>query len=285
MEQVQEVLGTHIRIVVNSQSPLAQKAVEACFLEVKRIEQEFSRFISGNQLAQLNEYVNEWVSVSPELFSLLSYGKIIEEKTHGAFTLSIKSVLESWGYNQNYELDKEFGNGKVGAFELKDGQVFLTAPVEIGGIGKGYALDQMKKILGDFENIFINAGGDIYGRGRNEKNEKWKCFLEHPQDASQAIGEVEVDDFFLTSSSPTRRRWRDRHHLVDARILEPANNMLTTYVQASTGIDADTYSTVLFVLGYEDAKKFLETEKIPAVLVGKNGDIFKTADFKGELYF
>ncbi len=284
-QEIQQVLGTTVRIVVNTNNGSAIPAITNAFTEAFRIDQTYSRFLSGNFLSQMNATLAQWQTVTPECFALLLVGKQLETLTKGAFSLSVKTVLESWGYNDKYELEKEFGNGITGIFDLgENNTVFLRAPVEFGAIGKGYALDAMQKVLQDFENIFINAGGDIYARGKKENGEPWKCFLEHPEDENQAVGEIVVDDFFLASSSPLKRRWRNRHHLVDARTKEPASTMLATYVHEKTGILADGYSTALFVLGFENAQKICISEHLRAFLVGKNQDAFISDYFLGKKY-
>ncbi|MEI7511273.1 MAG: FAD:protein FMN transferase [Candidatus Peregrinibacteria bacterium] len=283
-ESVREVLGTSVRIVVHSPASSPIPAIGNAFQEAFRIEKTYSRFLSGNILDEMNRNLGKWQTVSPECFFLLKTGKMLEDQTSGAFSLSVKTVLESWGYNAQYELGKEYGNGETGAFELQgDREVFLRAPIEFGSIGKGYALDQMEKILSDFPHVFINAGGDIYARGKNEADEPWKCFFEHPLDATKSMGEVEVDNFFLASSSPLKRRWRNRHHLVDARTKTPAQNMLFCSAQATTGIMADGYSTALFALGYDDAQILCKTEGLQALLISKEEEIFLSPGFLGEI--
>ncbi len=89
---------------------------------------------------------------------------------------------------------------------------------------------------------------------------------------------------FLASSSPIRRRWRNRHHLVDARIAEPANDMAATYVLGKTGLEADGLSTALFVSGYEQSKRLTQARNIEAVLLSPSRNVFRTAGFPGKLY-
>lgn len=285
-QQTQEILGTSITIFINSPSPSTEIAMETAFLEAKRIEQNYSRFIEQNLLSALNEDIGSWKNVSDEMFFLLQTGKMLEEKTKGSFTLSVKSILESWGYNANYELDTETGGGATGIFELDEQKkrVKLSASLELGGVGKGFALDRMQEVLSDFENIFINAGGDIYARGVSEENIPWKVFLEHPLDYTKVLGEVVLKNGFFAGSSPIRRAWRNRHHLIDARTKEPENTMLATFIKHESGILADGFSTALFSLGYEDAKMLILQEKLSAMLIAKNGDVFISPWFEVSFY-
>jgi len=259
----------------------ARQFIERAFKECERIEACYSRFIEGNELASLNAHIGEWMKVSKELYELIAFGSRVKANTNGAFDLSVKTILEGWGYDSNYSL-QEHEAGKCGAIEFDEGRrVKIHAEIELGGLGKGYALDRMMNELAEFNNVCINAGGDIFARGKNGE-EPWKIAFEHPLDLSKAIGFVEVDGMALGCTSPSRRKWRNRHHIVDPKLGEPANNMLAVYTQAEAGLLADAYSTALFALGYERAKALLPSLPIDAMLVGTEGKIFRSDGFKGE---
>lgn len=142
----------------------------------------------------------------------------------------------------------------------------------------------MASIFSDFKDYCLDAGGDIIARGHGPSGEVWKVAFEHPLDTSRAIGEVEVRDFALASSSPSRRRWGKRHHLVDPQRKLPAENMLAVYTQAKAAILADIYSTALFAMGYEKAKDMLPSLPVEALLVAPDGRAFQSEGFLGALY-
>jgi len=277
-------LGTQIHIQV-ADSAHATAAVATACTEVQRIEQAYSRFLQQNQLSTLNAKIGMWQTVSAELFALLRIGAELERLSDGSFSLSIKSVLDSWGYNERYELGTESAAGKTSSFELREGthEVRLGAPVEIGALGKGYAIERMQAVLQAEEHLCINAGGDIYARGTRD-GAPWVFFLEHPDNTELGIGEVILDNAYLAGSSPAARSWRDRHHLVDARQHEPARDMQAVWVQADSGTLADGYATMLFVMGYERACKLAAQQHIAALLIGPAGEISRTPSFQGKLY-
>ena len=282
-----EVLGTRAWIsAVGPSQTLMDLAIERAFLRAKEIEQKYSRFIKENVLADLNANVGKWMKVDEETLSLLKFGEEVKKKSDGVFDLSVKGILESWGYNAEYSF-KEHGEGKLGEIEFsKAGKVRIGAEIDLGGIGKGYAVDQMAEIMKDFSGYFINAGGDIFAKGLNRKGEAWRIYFEHPSDSEQVMGFVDVDEAGrgLACTSPLKRKWQDKHHLVDPRTKKPADKMLAVYTQAENCLLADAYSTALFVLGYKAAKKKLENLPVEAMLVDVNGAIYRTEGFKGELF-
>ena len=284
LEIVKEQLGTPIVLTIIAEDEVAaREAAAEAFSECARIENAYSRFVDGNELAILNAHVGEWAEVSEELLQLIAFAKRAGEKTKGAFDVSVKSILEGWGYDSAYSL-KEGRPGRTGTIELKEGRVRIGAPIELGGLGKGYALDRMLSFLNAFLNVHLNAGGDLIVRGVNENAEPWRIVFEHPEDPARGIGTVDTTGLALASSSPSRRKWRNRHHLVDPRTGEPAAGMLAVYTQSSSALLADVYSTALFVLGYEEAQKLLPTLPVEAMLVSPEGRIFRSPNFQGVLF-
>ena len=284
VEIVKEQLGTPIVLTIIAEDEVAaREAAAEAFSECARIENAYSRFVDGNELAILNVHVGEWAEVSEELLQLIAFAKRAGEKTKGAFDVSVKSILEGWGYDSAYSL-KEGRPGRTGTIELKEGRVRIGAPIELGGLGKGYALDRMLSFLNGFPNVHLNAGGDLVVRGMNENAEPWRIVFEHPEDPARGIGTVDTTGLALASSSPSRRKWRNRHHLVDPRTGEPAVGMLAVYTQSSSALLADVYSTALFVLGYEEAQKLLPTLPVEAMLVSPEGRIFRSPNFQGVLF-
>lgn len=296
-------LGTPIvlQLIVQddeNEESLASKLARSAFDEAARIESAYSRFSENNELSALNARVSEWAAVSEELFHLIAFGERVKSRTEGAFDLSVKGLLESWGYDKNYSFEAQ-GSSGIGQLELRnadDYEVKLSVPVELGGLGKGYAIDRMVNVLkgecGELEvlkGFCINAGGDLFVQGGDENGEPWRIAFEHPTDISMAIGEVKVyGPLALAASSPSRRQWKNgeqrRHHLVDPRSGAPAEKMLAVYTQAPAALLADAYSTALFVLGFEEARTLVPELPLEAMLVGPDGEVWKSSGFKGELY-
>lgn len=277
-EDRRELMGTQVSVILVGEGDL-----ESAFVEAERIENEYSRFIEGNALARLNASVSDWTEVGPELFRLIEFGESMRRASSGAFDLSVKSILEGWGYDSSYSLE-EGEAGERGEIVTKCGYVKLDAPIDLGGLGKGYAVDRMTQMCEDADAILVNAGGDIFARGKDEEGRPWKVAMEHPLDAEQAIGLVEVDGFALASSSANRRAWGDKHHLVDPTSGTPAGGMLAVYVQAKSAMLADAWSTALYVMGFEKARETVKELPVEALLISVDGGVWRSEGFEAELF-
>ncbi len=287
-KQSRELLGSQITLTVCDEAAKkneVEHAIQAAFSECERIEKQFSRFIKTSELSELNQRIDEPTKVSEECFLLLEFAEQIKQATRGAFDISVHSVLAGWGYDAEYSL-QEKSKGEIGPIVLDRANlsVTLSAPIDFGGIGKGYALDRMLPFFEGFSNILLDAGGDLYARGTDENNKAWKILFEHPSDTNKAIGHVQTAQMFFAASSPSRRTWRNRHHLVHPLNKAPADDMSMTYIQAPKGIIADALATALFVLGWEQAITVLPELGAEAMLISKNGKIFRSKGFEGELY-
>ncbi len=287
-EESRELLGSKIKLVVcdtDSQKVSVLAAIAQAFMECERIEQQFSRFLPTSELSLVNGKIGKQVQISEELSLLLRFSEQIKVATNGAFDISVQSILAGWGYDADYSLHEK-AEGQTGNYTLdvEKNIVTLSAPIDLGALGKGYALDRMLPYFAEFPNILLDAGGDLYARGTDENDKPWKILFEHPTNINQAIGEVEVENMFCAASSPSRRKWRERHHLVHPQSKAPASQMLMTYVQADKGIVADALSTALFVLGLERAQKLLPNLGVEAMLIGSDGKILRSKGFRGKLY-
>jgi thiamine biosynthesis lipoprotein len=71
--------------------------------------------------------------------------------------------------------------------------------------------------------------------------------LEDPDDASLAVGVVEIRGESICASAGNRRRWRGLHHIVDPRTREPVDGIAASWVIAKSALEADALSTALFL--------------------------------------
>ncbi|HXK12830.1 MAG TPA: FAD:protein FMN transferase [Vicinamibacteria bacterium] len=121
----------------HSDAAYARQAAQAAFDLVDRLEQEMSRFIANSDVSRVNGLGSgEAARVSPTTMECLGIARHLFDLTGGAFDVSIGSGLES------LELDRE-----TFTVHARRGGVRL----DLGGIGKGYAVDRVAELLGEWE--------------------------------------------------------------------------------------------------------------------------------------
>ncbi|HLC95931.1 MAG TPA: FAD:protein FMN transferase [Candidatus Nanoarchaeia archaeon] len=286
VSQKKELLGTLIEIKLPRQF---SHLFSDCFSELERIEKTYSRFLKDSLLSQLNKSLGKWHTVPDEFVHLLTEANRLKKITDGNFDISLKSVLDSMGYDAQYSFKpKEVKNGimrriaeKILApYIIKGNEVLLRKEIEFGGFGKGFALDRVRQLLDSkgVSRYYINAGGDIYAKGND-----WKIFLEHP-DPDKILGELLLDGKALTGSSPSKRKWGKYHHLINAKTLKPANDVRIVFILAEKGIDADAYATALFTAKFEEAIAISRKNHIACLIVSAKNKMFISEDFPVKLY-
>ena len=143
------------------------------------IEQRFSRFRPSSELSRLNAQAGEEVAVSPQMFRLLELSLEFHRRSEGTFDPAILPSLQTAGYDRSFELVARESEGPVAELRRAKGSIEdvrldrerLTVQVppgvllDLGGIGKGFAVDEAASVLSPTRDFLIDAGGDIYAAG------------------------------------------------------------------------------------------------------------------------
>ena len=122
---------------VHADAGYAGQAAYAAFAVVDRLELELSRFVANSDVARINTLAaGQTTPVSPSTMECLEIARRLFDLTGRVFDVSIGSGLES--------LDLMPDGFAVRA--RADG-----VRLDLGGIGKGYAVDRMAEVLEEWE--------------------------------------------------------------------------------------------------------------------------------------
>ena len=243
-----EAIGT--RWEIETTDPLADPARAAVDAEIERFDREWSRFRDDSAVTRLGREGGSFGS--PDAAPMLDAYRELSAATGGAVNPLVAVSLEALGYDAGYSL---VGGDPVRAPEAwqaqvswTTGEVAASAPalLDVGALGKGRLVDLVMDLLGDVPgDVVVDAGGDIRVRGAGVR-----IGLEHPYDATKAIGVVEVRDRALCASAVNRRAWGNGlHHVLDARTGLPVRTWAATWALAPDAMTADAVSTALFFDG------------------------------------
>lgn len=173
------LLGTFVEISA-APSPRAQAAIEAAFVAVEKIHHLMSLRNPDSDLVRLNcSQPGTPVKIARETAAVLRLASRVQQATEGLFNPDVGARLQQFGLlpagtptscrpeapaSCRPPQPTHTENGP--AFEiLDDTHARLTRPamLDLGGIAKGYAVDQAAQVLAN-ANItqgLINAGGDL----------------------------------------------------------------------------------------------------------------------------
>ena len=177
-------MGTDIELLLDAEDEeQTRSALRAVEEEFERLEAILSRFRPESDLSRLNREGK--IEAPPDLERVVELALEAREQTGGRFDATVHDALVQAGYDRSFELvapdaaaDPIEGarcGGRVtidpetGTIELEPG-----FHIDLGGIGKGYAVDRAIEILAVSGPCLVNAGGDLAVRG----NELWPVAIE-----------------------------------------------------------------------------------------------------------
>lgn len=263
----------------------AEHSLRKAFDLFRAFEARYSRFQRENELWTFN--LGETVPLSEEFFALLRKARYHHLATGGLFDPSILPSLEKEGYAGAYASDREPSDRKAAFSDLILDHETLTArkpqnlKIDLGGIGKGFIVDQVAGFLAErFENFLVDAGGDIFVRGANRKDgyDFWAIDLEHPLERDRCAATLLLKDAAVATSGINRRRWmkagQEKHHIIDPKTGESAApDFLSVTVIAPDAAAADVWAKALFIAGREKASVLAEKRKLPAIFIDTDANV------------
>lgn len=154
IRRAKPLLGTIVDIALHSElcDESALKALlQRCFQRVREVHDLMSFFDEASDIGRLNSApAGTVVEVSQETADLLRFASSLHTESEGAFDVM-------------YQGRASFPEASMLFHGERSVSCTAEAPIDLGGIAKGYAVDQVAAILraeGGLSAV-INAGGDI----------------------------------------------------------------------------------------------------------------------------
>ena len=293
--ETRQAMGTAVEIYLYAPSgERASVLFEAAFEEIERVEATLSTYRSTSEISRINRAAAAApVTTDPEVFDLIARALDYSRRTDGAFDITVGPLLKAWGFFRNdghypspdelSEARAKIGWQHVGLDDAERSIRFFTPGIELdlGGIGKGFALDRAARVLRrhGVTAALLGAGQSSYcAIGAPPGAEGWPITVPSPDNPARALSTVQLRDRSLSTSGSNQKYFEldgQRYsHIIDPRTGRPAEGMLQVTVTAPTATDSDALSTALFVAGPERAAALLEkSDSATALLVtGQEGD-------------
>jgi thiamine biosynthesis lipoprotein len=268
-----------------------------------RTEAHLSRFQADSELSRLNRAAGRPYQVSPLLFDLVESALAWRDRTGGIFDPTVLRALIAHGYDRSFEQvvrrDSQAGPTSIsrpagGRVRLNPAErrIWLPAGVglDLGGIAKGWTVQQAAHRLGRLGPALVDAGGDIACVGVPPTGSRWLVGVADPHQADADLATLTLADEAVATSSLTRRRWQihgqPAHHLIDPRTGAPAvTDLASVTVVAPRLPDAEIHAKVALILGSAEGVAYLEKQPdVAALLVTAAGDQLKYGPLEDKAY-
>lgn len=203
IRRCQPHLGTFVEISLTGDRDEAelQALANLAFSEIRRIDAAMSFHRSDSELSRINRLAADSTQpISPAMSEVLGEALLLSKSSNGLFDITIAPRLVGMGAlpDHGYQTDDDASWRDI---ELGQDGVRFARPlaIDLGGIAKGYAVDQaMQAIPGDVE-ACVNAGGDLCMRPwRNEQ-----VAIRLPDPATASVTHIEMRNTALATSIGT----------------------------------------------------------------------------------
>ena len=278
-EITREMMGTYITVIVYADEEAAGEAIEAAFRRIEEIETIASIYDENSEASRLN---NEGIIESPsrEFSELIDLSVYYYNVSGGSFDITISPVLDLWKeglWKETEEVQAKkveetleyVGSDKI---VIEDNKIYFEIrgmSIDLGGIAKGYAVDETLKVLSGLgiENALVNAGGDIGTIGAKPDGSGWLVELDDPFGDEKDPGTIEplpgfIIDGMAVATSGNYYRYYDPekkvHHITDPMTGYSAEGCTSVTVIASNCTEADVLATSVFVKGPIEGLKLIE---------------------------
>ena len=247
-------------LLVEEDAKYAGQAAEAALDELNRLERVLSRFVEASSVAQLARTpAGRPLRVDIEVLECLTLAEELRLATGGCFDAAVRSRRA------------EGATGDEPLFELRRAGVQVVPRVDglqldLGGIGKGYALDCLAALLADWRITtgLLSAGGSTIlalpgGGDGGQAGPPWSIELRLPAAPAAGRGGEEPPQPrpFHTGAWAGSGAGRQGGHIVDPRVQTPADTASAAWVYVPATAShaaawADALSTAFMLMAWPD---------------------------------
>jgi FAD:protein FMN transferase len=260
-------MGTDVELFVDAEG--AGEALNRAEQEFDRLESLLSRFRPNSQLSRLNNAKS--LVVAPDVARIVELALDARRLTGGRFDPTVLRAVAGAGYDRTFEEVPSDGPAPAAAV-ICGGNVHVDGvhieldhdtELDLGGIGKGFAVECAVCTLAVAGPCLVNAGGDLAVRGG-----AWPVGIE----TADGTVTLQLESGAVATSGRDRRCWRragkEQHHIIDPTTGAPARtDLLRVSVVASDAVQAEVWAKALFLAGEEQAAREADARGLPAVLV------------------
>jgi thiamine biosynthesis lipoprotein len=262
-------------------------AAQAALDAIDGLEEQLSIFRASSELSEINRAAALGpVTVEPRLHDLLVECERLHRETEGAFDITSTPLSKAWGFLRRegrVPTPDELGEARarVGMKHVVLDAVERTVSfgregvsLNLGSIGKGYALDRVGADLraAGVGTALLSAGSSsLLAVGDGAEGAGYVVGLRDPFDHQRRLGTVRLAGEALGVSGVGEQSFaqdgRRYGHLLDPRNGQPVEGRALVAVVAPSAARADALATAFFVGGPDLARRYVEEHPEVTTLV------------------
>jgi len=286
------IMGTTIRVEVwHANETIRQQGIDTVLEEMERVNRLMSPYIEQSQLSKINQYAHEGpVEIDRDLFEVIEKSLEISKLTDGAFDITYASVGHLFNYRKKVKPDEEvviqareyidYKNILLDKEQLSVSFLKEGVKIDLGGIAKGFAVDQSIMHLSDlgFKHALVSAGGDTRLLG-DRRGRAWLVGIRDPANIEEVIVMLPLQNEALSTSGDYERFFVEDgekyHHIIHPSTGKSASEVRSVSILATESMTSDALSTSIFVMGPTKGLALLDKlEGVEGVIVSNTGKLF-----------
>lgn len=251
-----EAFTSPCELHIAAKRALADDVARIIYLNAKRLENQFSFFISSSELYPINNRTKNTLPISDELYNFIELSLFYYEKTEGAFDVALAGTLKESSLAstmQNYHQKKRMLLPFASSSQIKLNNNEITfsndyTKIDLGGIVKEYAVDNSILLLkqAGIESALVNFGGDVAAIGTYNSN-FWNIGIQNPLKLEENLCTVQLKDNALCTSGHSKRFHEIEKEKKSHIISQNSKHYAQISITAPTATDAGIWSTALMV--------------------------------------
>ena len=258
---------------------LTENICKIAQLEAIRIEQKFSRYRNDNIIYAINHSASKPVKLDKESCDLMDYAQYCYQLSDGLFDVTSGTLRKIWQFDGSDKIPTQqqvaAQLGSIGWDKVQWQRPYIALlegmEIDLGGIGKEYAVDQATQKILDQSDIscLVNFGGDIRTTGPRKGNTGWMIGIESTDPG--LVHPIAVKNLYLKhgaiATSGDAKRFLLKDGVRYSHILNPktgwpiVNGPRSVTVAANTCTEAGILSTLALLHG-SDAEEFLQLQNV-----------------------
>ncbi len=263
---------------------------------IKALEKLYSPYEKGSEIARLNE--SGRLELSAETARLVKESVELTKKYGGA-DISAGAVTELWNVTgeeprvpEKEEIKKALSAVGYENISFSGQECVLEngAKIDVGCDGKGFALDEVKKLL-DSEKAdcgVVSFGSSTLLYGEKPDNTDFKVAVTDPFDNDNTCLSFTSSGGFVSTSGGYERFFEAQgkkwSHIFDLTTGYPCDTDLASVtVIGQSGIETDFLSTCIFIGGSKGLDRWLSNEDIEVIAIDENGVVYCSDSIKGRI--
>ncbi len=264
-------------LIVHPDPVYAAQAAQAAFDELDRLEQDLSRFVENSDVSRINNAsAGQSLVLGEAAFDCLQFAARMSAETGGAFDVTVGQLLNCWldkdkkpRHPSPQELDFARKHTGIGLLKLdpKNHTVQIVSPmqVDLGGIGKGFALDRMAGLLRDWsiDTALVHGGfSTALALDGPKGTQGWPVTISYPYGKKKTLSHISLQHRAVSGSG-----LRKGQHIIDPRGGCPVKDTIAAWACAPDGATADALSTAFMVMTADQIERYCRSRPDIAAFV------------------